>query len=284
MSIVILTDSASDIDQSLRESLGIVSVPLKVMFGEETYTDGVTITASAFYDKLKQSETLPTTSQPSPLDFAEAYRAIIDQHGKDVQIIAIMLSGAMSGTYQSALIARSMLEEQVDITVIDSRKASFVYGMICVEAARAAREGKTKQQILDMIDHFLHEVRVYFIVDTLEYLQKGGRIGKASALIGSLLNIKPILTLDEAGYVAPFDKVRGTKKALARVLEALKEYAGDDPVKMAVLHSAIPDDAADLLARVKQEFNVAEAYLQQIGPIVGTHAGPGLLGVMMIKA
>jgi DegV family protein with EDD domain len=281
--IVILTDSASDIDPSLRQSLGIIAVPLKVNFGPETYVDGVTLTSAAFFEKLKQSEVLPTTSQPSPLDFAEAYKLIVEKYGKDVEIIAVMLAGVLSGTYQSALIGKSMLEEELDITVIDSRKASFVHGLICVEAARAAREGKSKQQILDMIDRYLNDVQVYFIVDTLEYLQKGGRIGKASALIGSLLNIKPILTLDPAGYVSAFDKVRGTKKALARVMEALQEYAQGQPVKAAVLHSAVPEEAAELLERIKQQFLVAESYLQEIGPVIGTHVGPGLLGVMMIK-
>ncbi|WNC12691.1 DegV family protein [Brevibacillus brevis] len=284
MPIVILTDSASDIDASVRQSLGIVAVPLKVMFGPQTYLDGVTISSSAFFEKLKESSVLPTTSQPSPLEFAEAYKAIHEQYGDDVQIIAIILSSALSGTYQSAMIAKSMLDESIDITVIDSRKASYVHGMICVEAARAAREGKSKQQILDMIDRYLDEVQVYFIVDTLEYLQKGGRIGRASAVIGSLLNIKPILTLDPAGYVSAYDKVRGTKKALNRVLETLQEYAGGKPVKTAVLHSSALDMATEISARIKQEFQVVDSHLEEIGPVIGTHAGPGLLGIVMVKA
>ncbi|NGQ93828.1 DegV family protein [Brevibacillus sp. SYP-B805] len=282
--IVIVTDSASDIDASLRQSLDIIAVPLKVMFGSETFVDGVNLTSRAFFEKLEHSDVLPTTSQPSPLDFAEAYKMIVEKHGKDVQIIAIILSAALSGTYQSALIAKSMMEEEIDITVIDSRKASFVHGFVAVEAARAAREGQSKQQILDLIERLLNEVQVYFIVDTLTYLQKGGRIGKAAALVGSLLNIKPILTLEQSGMIAPFDKVRGTKKALARVLEALKEYAGSAPVKVAVLHSNVPDDAAALLAQVKADFNVVEEYLEEIGPVIGAHAGPGLLGIMMVKA
>ncbi|MGK5507453.1 DegV family protein [Brevibacillus formosus] len=283
MPIVILTDSASDIDASERQSLGIVAVPLKIMFGAETYVDAVTISSSEFFDKLKQSSVMPTTSQPSPLEFAEAYKAIYEKYGKDVQIIAILLSSSLSGTYQSAMIAKSMLDENIDITVIDSRKASFVHGMICVEAAKAAQAGKNKEQILDQIDRYLDEVQVYFIVDTLEFLQKGGRIGKASAVIGSLLNIKPILTLDPAGYVSAFDKVRGTKKALNRVFEALQEYAQGEPVKIAVLHSSVPDQAAELLERIKQEFTVTDSWLEQIGPVIGTHTGPGLLGFVMVK-
>jgi DegV family protein with EDD domain len=284
MSIVILTDSASDIDASVKQSLGIVSVPLKVIFGSETFQDGVTISSTEFFEKLEQSDALPTTSQPSPIEFAEAYKGIIDQHGKDVQIIVITLSSSLSGTYQSAMIAKTMMEDDVDITVVDSRKAAYVYGMVTVEAAKAAAEGKNKQQILDMIDRYLDEVQVYFIVDTLEYLQKGGRIGRASAMIGSLLNIKPILLLDPAGYVGAFDKVRGTKKALNRVIEVLQEYAQGQPVKLSVLHGSAPEQGAELLERIKQEFQVSESSLHEIGPVIGTHTGPGLLGIMMVKA
>jgi DegV family protein with EDD domain len=282
--IVIVTDSASDIDATLRQSLGIIAVPLKVTFGGETFVDGVTLTSTAFFEKLKQSDMMPTTSQPSPLDFVEAYKLIVEKYGKDVQIIAVMLAGVLSGTYQSAVIAKSMLEENIDITVIDSRKASFAHGMICVEAARAAQKGKSKQQILDIIDRYLDELQVYFIVDTLEYLQKGGRIGKASAVIGSLLNIKPILTLDPVGTVTAFDKVRGTKKAIARVMEALQEYAQGQPVKVAVLHGAALEEATVQLEQMKEQFHVVESYLQEIGPVIGTHVGPGLLGFVMVKA
>lgn len=282
-SIVILTDSASDIEPSLRQSLGIVSVPLKVSFGDETYDDGVNLSSSQFFEKLKASEGLPTTSQPSPLEFAEAYKRIVEEHGKDVQIIAILLSAALSGTYQSAVIGKSMLEEELDITVIDSRKASFVHGIAAVEAARAVQAGKNKQQVLDLIERMLENTDVYFIVDTLTYLQKGGRIGKAAAVVGSLLNIKPLLTLDSTGTVAPFDKVRGTKKALARVIEALREFAAGQPVKVAVLHGNAWDEATALMEQIKQEFQVTDSYLQEIGPVIGTHTGPGLLGCVFVK-
>jgi len=280
--IVIVTDSASDIDPKLREELGIVTVPLKVIFETQTYLDGIDLTSREFFAKLQQAETLPTTSQPSPLDFAETFKKIVEEHGKDVQIIAILLSASLSGTFQAGVIGKSMMEEETDITVIDSKGASFVHGIAAVEAARAAREGKTKQQVLDLIERLLERTHVYFIVDTLTYLQRGGRIGKASALVGSLLNIKPILTL-ENGMVAPFDKVRGTKKALSRVMEALKTDVGDGPVKTAILHSNVPEEAAAFLEQVKQEFQVTESYLQEIGPVIGVHAGPGLLGCVMVK-
>lgn len=281
--IVILTDSAADIDQSTRESLGIEMVPLKVIFGEETYLDSVTIKPQEFYQKLAASDVMPSTSQPSPLEFLEAYKRIVDKHGKDVQIIAIMLSAALSGTYQSAVIAKSMLEEEIDVTIIDSKKASYLHGLAAIEAARAVQKGKSKQQILDLVERYIKDVQVYFIVDTLEYLQKGGRIGKAQALIGSLLNIKPILTLEPDGQVVPFDKVRGTKKAINRMLDELKSYAGSTPVKVVIVHGNALEEAQALMERIKGEFTVVESIVEELGPVIATHGGPGLLGCIMVR-
>jgi DegV family protein with EDD domain len=281
--IVIVTDSASDIDQSLQQTLGIEVVPLKVSFGEETYLDGVTLRADQFYEKLAQSPVLPTTSQPSPMEFAAKYKEIIAGHGRDVQIIVLTLSAALSGTHQSAVIAKTMLEEAADITVIDSKKASFVYGLIVVEAARAARAGQSKQQVLDLINRYIEAIQVYFLIDTLEYLQKGGRIGKASAFLGSLLNIKPILYLDERGVVSPYEKVRGSKKAVSRMIERLKEYAGTSPVKTAIIHAQSPEEAEALRERVQTEMNVVEAFQAEVGPVIGTHTGPGVLGCAVVK-
>lgn len=281
--VVILTDSAADIDQATRSSLGIEMVPLKVIFGQESFLDSVTINTKEFFVKLKGSDVMPTTSQPSPLEFLEAYKRIVEKHGKDVQIICVLLASVLSGTYQSAVIAKTMLEEEVDITIVDSKKASFVHGLVVVEAARAVQAGKSKQQILDLIERLLHDIQVFFIVDTLEFLQRGGRIGKAQALIGSLLNIKPILTLGPEGHVTPFDKVRGTKKAIARMLEELASYAGNDSVKVAILHTEALEEATALLERVKEEYTVTESFIQELGPVVGTHTGPGTLACVMIK-
>ncbi|UFJ41994.1 DegV family protein [Brevibacillus humidisoli] len=281
--IVILTDSAADIDASMRQSLDIEMVPLKVLFGSESFLDSVTIQAGDFYKRLKQSEVMPTTSQPSPAEFADTYQKIAAKHGSEVQIIGIFLSAALSGTYQSAVIGKSMLDDPIDITLIDSKKASFVHGLVVVEAARAVREGKSKQQVLDLIERLLHDIQVYFMVDTLEYLQKGGRIGKASALLGSLLNIKPILTLDPTGVVTPFERVRGSKKAIARIKEELRAYAQDQPVKVAVVHADSRTVAEDLLEQIKGELPVTESFVAEIGPVIGTHAGPGTIGCLIVK-
>ena len=196
------------------------------MFGEETYLDGVTIGKEQFYEKLIASPVLPTTSQPSPAEFLEVYERILHDDPQAI-IISIHLASVLSGTYQSGVIAKSMLDEQADMTVIDSKTASYGYGIQVVTAARMAREGASKEAILAEVARLQKELSLYFLVDSLEYLQKGGRIGKAAALFGSILNIKPILSLDQEGTVQSVDKVRGTKKAMQRIMEMLDKDFGN---------------------------------------------------------
>ncbi|WP_040948605.1 DegV family protein, partial [Gorillibacterium massiliense] len=212
-SVRIVTDSTSDIPEEIRKRLNIELIPLKVHVGNKTFTDSVTIQPDDFYTLLAESKVMPKTSQPSPVDFVDIYRKLNKEPG--TAIISIHLSSAMSGTYQSAVLAKSMLEEEADITIIDSKSASYGIGIRVVKAAEAAMAGKSKEEILDMLDKLDGKFSIFFLVDTLEYLQKGGRIGKASAALGSLLNIKPILSINQAGEVCSVDKVRGHKKAVA---------------------------------------------------------------------
>lgn len=280
--IRIVTDSTSDIPRGIREALGIEMVPLKVHFGEETYLDGITIDSEAFYRKLSEAPALPTTSQPSPMDFLTAYKRLTEEPG--TQIISIHLSSALSGTYQSANLAKSMLEEAgADITLVDSRTASYGIGLLAVAAAQAAREGKSKTEILDLIHKLRTGTSLYFLVDTLEYLHKGGRIGKAGAVLGALLNIKPILAIDPEGEVTSVDKVRGSKRATARIIELLKErHSG--PVRVTVAHASCYAQAEELSARIHEHFEVEELVYTTIGPVIGAHVGGGTLGVFMVTA
>ncbi|WP_138751671.1 DegV family protein [Paenibacillus sinopodophylli] len=278
----IVTDSTADIPADVRERLGISMVPLKVLFGEETFLDAVTIKSDNFYEKLAQSAVLPTTSQPSPNEFSDVYTRLIAEDA-DSPIISIHLSAALSGTYQSATIAHSMLEEQSDITIIDSRSASYGFGMRVVKAAEMAQAGESKERIIEAIQQRERDTQLYFLVDTLEYLQKGGRIGKASALIGSILNIKPILSLDSDGVVLAVDKIRGSKKAMSRIVELLKQTYGDEPVGMTIAYSFKKDTADDLCALIKSEFNVQETGWTTIGAVIGTHTGPGASAVFMYR-
>lgn len=285
MSLVrIVTDSTADIPVSIVEELGITIVPLKVHFGKETFLDGVNIQPDEFYKKLATASELPTTSQPSPIDFLEKYKGIQKETDEKVQIISIHLSSALSGTVQSASLAQSMLDTQIDVTVIDSKKASYAIGIIVVEVAKAAKAGKSKEECIALVKYLLKESVVYFLVDNLSYLQKGGRIGKASSLLGSILNIKPILSLDEYGEVYVIDKVRGNKKALQAIIHLLKEFSGDKEVHIGLSHAASPSSAQEALEQLNGEFMVKDQVITNIGPVIGTHVGPKTLAIMMVKA
>lgn len=281
--IMMVTDSTADIPKEIAEQLDIHIVPLKVHIDGQTYLDGVTITPSVFFDKLAQSEKFPSTSQPSPIDFEQKYLEIIDQHGQDVQIISIHLSSALSGTFQSANLARNMVGSDFDITVMDSRKAAYFLGMMVVQAARAVKEGHNKEECIQVIEKMKVSQKDFFVLDTLTYLQKGGRIGKAQALIGALLNVKPILTLNEAGEVIPFDKVRGKKKAVAKMIEELKQYAQGERVVASVLYAMNLQEAKELKNQLQEQFDMEEITLSEIGPVIGAHAGPNVLAVSMCK-
>ncbi|MDQ8733435.1 DegV family protein [Paenibacillus sp. LHD-38] len=278
----IVTDSTADIPDEVKERLGISIVPLKVLFGEETFLDSVTIKSEQFYEKLAQSAVLPTTSQPSPLEFSDVYGRLLAEDA-DSPIISLHLSAALSGTFQSAVIAHSMLEEEADITILDSRSASYGFGMRVVKAAEMAQAGESKERIIAAIEQLERDMNLYFLVDTLEYLQKGGRIGKASALIGSILNIKPILSLDSEGVVLAVDKVRGTKKAMARIIELLKQTYGDEPVGITMAYSFRKDTAEELCELLKSQFNVQAINWTTIGAVIGTHTGPGASAVFMYR-
>jgi DegV family protein with EDD domain len=284
MAIRIVTDSTSDIPEELRSELRIEMVPLKVLFGSDTYRDSVDMTTEQFYRKLAESSTLPTTSQPSPIEFLEVYKRLT-QETKDCEIISIHLSSALSGTYQSAQLAKSMYEEDggTGITVVDSKSASYGIGILVVAAARAALDGQSKEQILQLIKRMREGSRLYFLVDTLEYLQKGGRIGKASALIGSLLNIKPILSINDEGEVYSVDKVRGHKKAVARIAELLEDELGGSPVHMVTAHGSAPQYAEDMQVYMQNCLNTRSSSITHIGPVIGTHVGPGVVAVFTAR-
>ncbi|MFD0671802.1 DegV family protein [Cohnella sp. GCM10027633] len=280
--VALVTDSTADIPLAVRTELDIAMVPLRVIIGGETYLDNIELTPKQFYEKLTSSNELAKSSQPSPSDFLETFKKLLEQ-GRPV--VCVSLSSVLSGTYQSALIAKSMLDDDADVTIIDSRSASYGYGMLVVAAAKMAQSGASKDQIVAEVLRMRESMRLYFLVDTLEYLQKGGRIGKASAVIGTLLNIKPILSIDDEGYVYPFEKARGQKRAVARIAELLEEEFKGDPVNLTIAKTpgfeAGVDDMAELL---KGKLNVAQYQETEIGPVIGAHAGPGTLGLFIIRA
>ena len=281
MSVIIVCDSTADLPRELIKEYGIHIVPLKVHFGEKEYKDGVDITPKEFYKKLQASDVLPTTSQPSPGEFAESYENILKMGGST--IISIHISAHLSGTYRSATVAKSMLPE-ADIEVIDSKQASTVLGLIVLEAARAAKSGKTKEEILALIGEMVEKIKVFFMVDSLEYLEKGGRIGKAQAILGSMLNIKPILTLEE-GIIVPAAKTRGRAKGMEQLLLKMKSEIGTGKqARMAIMHAIEYDGMETLRDRVRNKWQPEELIVSDIGPVIGTHVGPGTIALIGLKA
>jgi DegV family protein with EDD domain len=275
----IVTDSTADIPLAIREQLGIEMVPLKVQFGNDTYYDNVDITPNEFYQKLSQCTELPTTSQPSPVEFLELYKEITTE--SDTKVVSIHLSSALSGTYQSAMLAKSLLDDQDKVTLIDSKSACYGLGLLVIAAAEAARDGKSIEEIQEIVAQLRKATRIYFILDTLEFLHKGGRIGKASAMFGSLLNIKPILTLDSGGEVDSVDKVRGQKKAVHRIIELLQKDFEGQTINVCIGHSQATESAQSLFELIKAKFDLKEHSFTDIGPVLGTHTGPGALAVFV---
>ena len=271
--IKIVTDSTADLTPALIKEFNINVIPLKVLIGDNVYREGVDITPAKFYELLAQCDKLPTTSQPSPGEFIELYQELTADGSS---VISIHISGQMSGTVQTANIAKNTLAER-DITVVDSKLVCMALGLVVLAAARAAREGQSKEQILAKIQEVAGKVQTYFVVDTLEYLAKGGRIGKAAALVGTVLNIKPILTIDD-GMIAPFEKVRGKNKALDRILEIGKEFSQQhQKMHCAILHGNVLEEAIKFHKKAVSELSYCEHVICEIGAVVGAPAGPGTI-------
>lgn len=273
--VKIVTDSGADIPKPLAEELDIAVVPLTVHFGDEEFKDGVDLELSEFYRRLHAGGQ-PRTTQPSPADFEAVYRRL--QADADA-IVSVHLSSELSGTMQSASIAAAMDGIDVPVHVVDSRSASLGIGMLAVEAARMAKAGASAEDIVQHLEAMVARQKVLFLVDTLEYLQRNGRIGRAQAFVGGLLNIKPLLTIDD-GVVAPLERARGRAKARARLLELVTQGAQGQRVKVAVMHADALEEAESLASELRSRLDVEELVVGQLGATIGTHAGPGTLGVV----
>lgn len=286
--VIIVADSTADVPKAMVEEYGIHIVPMRLAFGDETFVEGIDITVEDFYDRLSKSRDLPTTSQTSPSQYVEVYRNLMQQYPGS-PIISIHISSGMSGTFQSAVLARNMIEEEqeegIDITVIDSLCATYGFGLQVVLAARMARAGASVEEIKAEVDRAGKARQLYFLVDVLEYLQKGGRIGKAAAILGTLLNIKPILSVDDEGIIYAVDKVRGHKKAVSRVIELFKnDYKDQKDINIAVCDCVNPEGAEEILRLMGEHFTIHEVVRTSIGAVVGTHVGPGTVATFIWPA
>lgn len=280
---IIVTDSTADVPESIVEAYGIHIVPMVVSFGDASYREGIDMTVAGFYERLEHTKELPVTSQTPPSKYMEVFRELRAKHPGS-PIVSIQLSSGMSGTYQSAVLGKEMLEEEaggeLEIYVVDSRCASYGFGLQVTAAGRLANEGASVEQILAEVERLRLERHLYFIVDTLEYLQKGGRIGRATALLGTLLNIKPILSVGADGVIYSVDKARGRKKAIARMMELFKKDFGDvTDIDVGIADSVNPEGAEEVLEALREHFTLHDVVRTQIGAVIGTHVGAGTVAV-----
>jgi fatty acid kinase fatty acid binding subunit len=273
----IVTDSTADLTPDQQQAAGITVVPLNVHFGDQVFRDHVDLTAEEFFRRLKASSQMPRTSQPSVGAFEETFRKF--RQGGD-EIVSVHLSSKVSGTYNSALMAAQAVDGQA-IEVVDSLSTSMALGFMVLEGARLARAGQDRQAVANRMRSLASKAHVICVVDTLTYLERGGRIGKARALLGSLLNVKPILGLQD-GEVVPLGRGRGRPQALNRLVELLGR---DGPIsQLAIMHGAAQADAEQLRARVAASYPGLDILLTETGAVLGTHTGPGVIGFTYLVA
>lgn len=275
--IKIVTDSTADVPAELLERYDIRTVPINIQFGTETYQEGIDIDRPTFFRKLE--EAMPTSSQPSPGQLVEVYRPLAeDGHS----IISIHVTSKHSGTCQSALLAKSMLPE-ADIEVFDSLSISIGTGYQVLAAARAAEEGKSMGEIIQTLEGIRSRMYLYLTPATLKYLQKSGRVGKLAGALGALLNLKPVIKVED-GELEAFQNVRTRSKALDRLVELTAEAVGTtDPVKLGIPHAEVPAEAEKLRERVESTFNCDEMHVVDLACSLTVHGGPGIIGLISYK-
>ena len=276
--IAFVTDSTAGLPADQVEKYDVTVVPLQVIFGTQVFRDGIDLTQDEFFARLKASKTLPTTSQPTVGDFEQAYKKVLDDPSVE-SIISVHLGAKLSGTYSAATTAaeRVLAGSSKKISIIDSNNVYMCEGLMVINGARAAEQGKSHDEIVQMIEGMKTKVHLLVLLETLEYLQRGGRIGGAQALIGTMLNIKPILHIKD-GRVEPLERVRTSRKAMERVVELGVEATKGKPCQIAVSHAQAPEEAKALSKMVNERLNVVEEFTSPLGPVISSHTGPGALG------
>jgi DegV family protein with EDD domain len=275
--VAVITDSTAYLPDDLLKQYAIRVIPLSIIWENETLRDGVDIQPDDFYRRLSTAKVIPTTSQVTVSAMEDAFRKLLDE-GFDV--LGIFISSKFSGTVESALQARNMLEESADrIAVVDSLSTTMAMGWPVLTAARAAQVGESLEACRKAAENARDHSGVLFVVDTLEFLRRGGRIGGAQALLGTALNIKPVLEMRD-GRIEPLEKVRTKKKALNRVIDLTAERIGSRaPVRLATVHANAESAALSLLEAARARLNPIETLCCPLSPAIGTHSGPGTVAL-----
>ena len=275
MTIKIVTDSSADLPDQLVQELGIIVVPVYLRFGEEVYRDRVDISEDEFYQRLQHDPIHPSTIQPTPQDFADVYQKLSPEADG---IVSIHLSGKLSGTCNSALQAKELIEKGYPIEVIDSQATTMGLGLIDIVAATTAKAGEDLDKVVAAVKATIPNIRLLALFDTLKYLALGGRIGKASALLGSVLNVKPVLTLKD-GEVVPAGQVRSRTKGIERLFDFVKNAINIQD--LAIMYNTTPEEAQTLAERIGSIFAKEKIRIARVGPMLGVHMGPGALVVVL---
>mgnify|MGYP000060268478 CR=1 FL=1 len=274
--VAVVTDSTAYLPHDLRQQLGIAVIPLNVIWGEQVLKDEVDIDPSTFYRRLQSDKVMPTTSQPSAGEFTDFFRQIAAQEETDT-IVGVFISSFLSGTIASAEAAKGLLPD-LQIEVVDSLSTSMGLGFQAIAAAELAQAGGSLQEVATAAREVYYRTHLLFVVDTLEFLHRGGRIGGAKRFLGTALKVKPLLEL-EGGKIEAVEQVRTKKKALERMLQILQERRdGREVVAAAVVHANAPEPCMELKAEVEALLEPERLYMTEVSPAIGTHTGPGTLG------
>lgn len=273
--VAIITDSSAYLPQNIVDDLGLHVVPLTLHWDGESYRDGEDIRAEGFYDRLAVSDTIPTTSQVTVVEFSTLFQQLLDQ---DMAVLAMLISSGISGTVESALQAQAEFKD-APVAVIDSQLVSMALGFMVMRVARAAQQGASLEECQALAADTFPKIGVYFTVDTLKYLHKGGRINSAKRLMGSALNIKPMMEIRE-GKIELVESIISRKKAMRRMLELVEaDVDGREGVRIATFHAAAEEDCADLMEMAIDRFHPVETVTTYVSPVIGTHTGPGTLSM-----
>lgn len=279
MKVAVMTDSTAYLPVDIRKQHNIHMVPLSVVFEDKSYQEEIDITTEEFYSKIKEAEILPKTSQPSLGYITEKLETLAKAYDA---VIFIPLSSGISGTYQAVISAGEMIDG-IQVYAFDSELSCMAQGFYALEAAAMAKDNKTPEEIMERLREMKESMRAYFMVDDLSNLQRGGRLNGAQAIIGSLLQVKPILHFVDK-VIVPFEKIRTRKKALKRIMGMLEEDAAQgDPIKVAFIHANREETAKELQDEFLRKYPSAETVISYFGPVIGTHLGEGAIGATWYK-
>lgn len=281
--IRVVVDTAANLPKQMRETKHIADVPLYITFGSQSYRDEVDLSNERFLSLLEEGKHHPTTSQPSPADFIAAFRPILNLGD---EIIVIAIASKLSGTFSSAVTAKEMLDSefggQAPISVIDSQSVSMGEGFLALRAIEMAQEGVPREQIVKKLGELVSKIQIILLLPTTEFLRRGGRIGRAQALVGGMLNVKPLLEIKD-GLVEPLERARSRQAGLKRLVEIAHERIAEDSVHIAILHFGATADAIQLENDIRSRLDVVECIQTEIGPVLAVHGGPGMIGVVFYK-